>query len=275
MNMPLRTKQSKAMPFVGVFLAALFWGLDAALDVYLFGESKSYFDSLYSPEPVELWMRSVVTMLLIGFGLYSSRVLSAQNEAAKLIDAKSRQLVTINLTLEEEIKERQKIEDNLRRIAAYDSLTSLLNRRKFDEILESEIQKERRQSSGLTLVFCDIDHFKNVNDQYGHSVGDNVLKQFAKRLQDSVRETDIVARWGGEEFVILLPNTEEEASERLANKIQTEMESFEFDLVGKITTSIGVTHLKDEDSREAMLKRVDKALYAAKGKGRNRVEIAS
>ena len=156
-------------------------------------------------------------------------------------------------------------------IAQEDRLTGVFNRAKFDEFVEHEIAKFKRYGEEVSLIICDIDHFKQVNDTYGHITGDNVLKSVANVMKEHIRETDILARWGGEEFVILLPNTPLQSAISVAEKIRCDIELTTFETVGRITLSCGVSEIKSGDSEESWFKRSDHALYEAKKAGRNRV----
>lgn len=135
------------------------------------------------------------------------------------------------------------------------------------------MERDRRYQTGLSLVFCDIDRFKRINDEHGHDVGDGVLRLFAQTLKSSVRKSDIVARWGGEEFVLLLVNTTPEIAGVMAEKLRMEIEACDFPTVGKVTASFGATRLLDGDNLGTLIKRADVALYKAKKNGRNRVEM--
>jgi diguanylate cyclase (GGDEF)-like protein/PAS domain S-box-containing protein len=159
---------------------------------------------------------------------------------------------------------------NLTRLAYYDTLTGIYNRRKFDDLMLSEFKRSKRYKRDLCGLFLDIDHFKKVNDTYGHDVGDIVLQELAKSIQTHVRETDIFARWGGEEFIILLPETNKEEAFILAENIRNEVGNFNFTKAGHITISIGITQLKDQEQQKSFIKRLDKAMYKAKQEGRNR-----
>lgn len=258
--------RSHRLPVIGMLLVVIFWLLDATLDLYLFTEGEHFIESLFFPEPVELWMRIIISVLIISFSFYASRVLRKQFDT-------SQQLSAVNRRLNEEIDRRVKTEEVLEYQASHDGLTGLLNRRKFNEVLQYEIEREKRYKGGLTFIFCDIDHFKRVNDGHGHEVGDEVLKLFAKKLKASVRDTDIISRWGGEEFVLLLLNTVPEKTERMADSIREKMACSEIEAIGKITVSMGVTHFIEGDTKQSLFSRADKALHLAKGNGRNRVEI--
>jgi len=158
-------------------------------------------------------------------------------------------------------------------LASRDSLTSLLNRRYFLEILSQEYERSQRDKNSLTLLALDIDHFKAVNDTYGHNGGDVVLKLFSARLLTHLRNYDTAARIGGEEFAVLLPNTTEDQGKRIAERIRMGIENIVvpgFDQDFSITTSIGGVSTQDYiGSPEQLMAEADKALYQSKGAGRN------
>lgn len=158
--------------------------------------------------------------------------------------------------------------------ASFDFLTKLYNRRKFNSFLEYEISKANRyKDQHLSLLLVDIDYFKNVNDTYGHLVGDNILQEVSKILTICSRDTDIVARWGGEEFVLMLPQTNVEQAFLVGEKLRATIEKHKFDDVKHITCSIGVSQFHKNEDKDILFKRVDAALYKAKNSGRNRVEM--
>lgn len=166
----------------------------------------------------------------------------------------------------------RRLTDELRAMAARDPLTQLLNRRGLLEGLEAHFRS--RTAGPAHLLIADIDHFKHINDTYGHQVGDDVLRQLAQVLQGCTRSTDFVARYGGEEFVVLLPEAHEQAEGQLvAEKIRKAVEDTPFAEVGRVTVSVGhsVSHASDAAGK-AVVARADEALYNAKGSGRNRVE---
>lgn len=164
----------------------------------------------------------------------------------------------------------------LRRLATRDELTGLLNRRELDRILEYEQERALRFTHPLALLMIDVDHFKAVNDAHGHPVGDAVLREIARRLTRKARNVDRVARFGGEEFAVVLVQTDRAAALDMAERIRTAIERDAIfatqTLAINITTSIGVAVLpEDAHSPSALLAAADKALYAAKAAGRNRV----
>lgn len=153
-----------------------------------------------------------------------------------------------------------------------DSLTGLSNRRAFDDRLAQEIQRARRHRHALSLVMVDLDHFKEVNDRFGHPVGDQVLRELAQVLRASSRGSDLPFRYGGEEFAILLPETDLPGGVVHGETIRAAIACHEFPHVGHKTASLGVAQWREEDTAAALLDRADVALYRAKHSGRNRVE---
>ncbi len=174
-----------------------------------------------------------------------------------------------------DITERKQAEHKLREYAEKDALTGLLNRRKFYEVLEQEKERAVRYARSLSLLMFDIDHFKAVNDTYGHSAGDKVLKTTASVVTDHIRKADVLGRIGGEEFAVLATETTAESALALAEKIRCAVEMAEHDHAGKITVSIGVSTYDIGLTLDEFVRRADEALYAAKNNGRNRVECYS
>jgi diguanylate cyclase (GGDEF)-like protein len=183
---------------------------------------------------------------------------------------------------QDELKQKnQQLEDMLTRVetlAISDSLTGLFNRRRFEFVLSNEFKRAARYKSQLSCLMIDIDHFKMVNDTIGHQGGDSLLQEIAQVIQRCIRDVDTIARWGGEEFVVLSPNTSTEnaklAAVRILNAVsQQTFTGFE----GKtVTVSIGIAGLPDPaiDTQEKLINTADLAMYEAKKNGRNRVETA-
>mgnify|MGYP000028267373 CR=1 FL=1 len=165
----------------------------------------------------------------------------------------------------------------LEQLATIDELTQLINRRSFNQHLSNQINYSKRSEKPLSVLFIDIDDFKSINDKFGHSLGDEVLKTFANILKANTRKTDLIARWGGEEFVVAFLDTSKERSLTLANKIrEATQDSLALQsLTNKeITVSIGLTELQEKDTIDMLITRADDAMYEAKTKGKNRVEFA-
>lgn len=167
--------------------------------------------------------------------------------------------------------ELEEANQELKRVSGIDKLTQINNRLKLDEILEHEISISTRYGTDLSMLILDIDYFKEVNDKFGHPVGDLVLLQFAGILKSSVRESDTVGRWGGEEFLAILPQTPLEDARKVAEKIRASIEKADFSEAGHITCSIGAASFLEGDDCEMLLSRADVALYHAKSGGRNQV----
>ncbi|GEM_PF-2445996 len=157
--------------------------------------------------------------------------------------------------------------------AYIDGLTQVYNRNKFDEIFKEEIKNTKRYHTPLSIAILDIDKFKEFNDTYGHLIGDEVLIRMAQTVNHNVRETDLFARWGGEEFVVLFKSTTALVAKEVSEKLKAKIEANTHPLAGKITASFGVTEYQEGDTMESIFARCDKALYLAKENGRNRVEI--
>jgi diguanylate cyclase (GGDEF)-like protein len=165
----------------------------------------------------------------------------------------------------------------LERAANCDPLTGLLNRRAIREHLENQIERHATNRYPLAILLCDLDHFKQINDTYGHDMGDQVLRSVAHRLQDSLRELDLLARWGGEEFLVLLPDTDLQGGAVVAEKIRKRLADEPFQAGNaelSLSLSIGMSAYAAGQSVETCIKTADGALYQAKHRGRNRVVVA-
>lgn len=171
------------------------------------------------------------------------------------------------ISVREDITNTKHLEEK----ASVDTLTRVFNRNKFNDFIAKELAEFRRYSKVSSMIICDIDHFKNVNDKYGHLIGDEVLKAVAVEIKSSLRDSDILARWGGEEFVILLPNTPQNNALFVAEKILKAISAKKFSVVEHVTISCGVSEVSSNDTLDIWFQRVDDALYKAKESGRNRV----
>jgi len=171
----------------------------------------------------------------------------------------------------QDITERVLMEEKLQKLATVDSLTGIYNRYKTNEEIEIEIGRNKRYDEKFALAMFDIDHFKRVNDTYGHEIGDYVLQEISAIVTKEIRESDRFGRWGGEEFMLILPKLNKAEALHVSEKLRNKIESHDFKDVGRITISIGVSVFGSSDSKESLLKRVDNALYRAKDEGRNRV----
>ena len=175
-----------------------------------------------------------------------------------------------------DLKHRIILDQNvaLERLSVTDPLTGLLNRAGFLKVLEARMQEAIRYAIPLTLAMVDIDHFKIVNDRHGHAAGDAVLKSFAEVLRSNVRSADVLCRWGGEEFILLLPQQDEAGGVASAEKLRLAVEQARFPQVDDLTASFGVAAYLSGEAMADWIVRADRALYAAKDAGRNLVRAA-
>ncbi|MEA3352774.1 MAG: diguanylate cyclase [Campylobacterota bacterium] len=181
------------------------------------------------------------------------------------------QLSTLNMAMKNKVDELYNMTATLEEEASIDALTGVFNRAKFDKFFEFECEKAQMSGTDLSMIILDIDHFKSINDNYGHHVGDEVLKEIASMVSNNLKRVDIFARWGGEEFVILLPLNTVEGAKILAEKLRKCIEAASFSIVGKLTSSFGVGLYQKDETKSDFFKRVDHALYDAKKTGRNKV----
>lgn len=185
----------------------------------------------------------------------NTRLTTELKEVKQKLSLRTTELTQKNLALQE--------------LSVTDKLTQMPNRLKLDEQFNFNLQSSERYQNNFSIILLDIDHFKQVNDTFGHQAGDDVLVSLSKILKNNLRNTDMVGRWGGEEFLILCPNSNLEMSVVLANKLRKLIEDHPFDVVEKITASFGVTTFRKNDTETIMLARADEALYEAKEQGRN------
>ena len=183
-----------------------------------------------------------------------------------VIAQRIKELQELNKSLEQKIKE-------VEYTGSFDSVTKIFNRRKFEELFDLEINRAKRYSHDLSVILIDIDKFKKYNDVYGHKKGDEVLFSLSSLIKNNIRKVDVFARWGGEEFIIILPNTSPsdafKKAEYLRKKIETTLSIEET----KVTCSFGVSSYVDGDDERSIFLRIDKALYLAKHANRNNVKV--
>ena len=170
-----------------------------------------------------------------------------------------------------DISERKRLEERLRRLAITDPLTGAFNRRYLLQVMEREISRVQRHARPLSLIMFDIDHFKQVNDTFGHERGDAVLKGIAALVRERLRHSDIFVRWGGEEFMVLATETDLSQALALAELLRTALRQSPFPDVGAITISIGVTQYRPNETLDQWLKRVDDLVYQVKREGRDHI----
>lgn len=197
------------------------------------------YNKMYSNMYIELILVGIISILFIVFSLYF-------------------------------VRNKERIE----KISYYDSLTRIYNRHKFLELAKLEMERFRRNQDIFSIVLLDIDFFKKVNDNYGHNIGDEVLKSMSALILENLRKVDVFARWGGEEFIILLPSTNADKARLVAEKIRSLVEEFDFNEVGNITISLGVAQIgSNSSSIEEAVDMADQALYISKRTGRNRTSV--
>lgn len=184
---------------------------------------------------------------------------------ADLMRTKDTQLTKVNKVLKDRATKFEEI-------SLHDALTGIFNRTKFEQALQIEIDKTiRYQTESFALVFFDIDNFKKINDKYGHLIGDNVLKELSVKVEKHLRKSDLFARWGGEEFVLILPLISLENAMVATEGIREYICSTDFNEVGKVTCSFGVSKFKKGDDFHSIILRADESMYKAKQSGKNRV----
>ncbi|PKO33324.1 MAG: sensor domain-containing diguanylate cyclase [Betaproteobacteria bacterium HGW-Betaproteobacteria-7] len=172
-----------------------------------------------------------------------------------------------------DVTEQKRLKNELEYAASRDPLSGLWNRRHFLKSLEKARQQRRRKDENYSLLMLDVDHFKNINDQFGHEKGDETLVLLAKTLANRVRDTDSVCRWGGEEFTIFLPQTDIGNAAHLAECLRISVSGIQISELPRITVSIGVAQHQADETTESLIRRADAALYQAKAAGRNTVVV--
>ncbi|MCK8515445.1 diguanylate cyclase [Methylonatrum kenyense] len=179
--------------------------------------------------------------------------------------------------LERMVQERtealEKAQRRLERLAVTDTMTGLFNRAKADDVLSDEIRRRERSTEPLSVVLMDVDHFKSINDRYGHHAGDRVLRELATLLLERSRQSDCLGRWGGEEFLLICPATDAAGAGVLAEALRKVVAQTAFSIDHPITLSFGVAEYRLSDTPEQLVDRADQAMYRAKRNGRNRVEL--
>ncbi|NOQ31055.1 MAG: diguanylate cyclase [Helicobacteraceae bacterium] len=234
---------------------------------------------IYNKESKQIfYIALVIVLLALVLSFYiSTRIGLYFKEYEKKINNKSEELEELNKTLEQRVKVRTtellELKDSFELLATTDSLTKLHNRYSLMNIVTSEISRSSRYETPLSLIMYDIDFFKKVNDTYGHSVGDDILVELSELVKINLRDVDLIGRYGGEEFIIVLPHSTLENSKIFAQRVKEKVESHSFKVVDKLTISVGVVELKDAEDIDQVFKRVDELLYTSKNAGRNIVSF--
>ena len=206
-------------------------------------------------------MRLLVSVLFIVFGLYAAIMLDRAERAG--------------CALRESNAELERLKSELEHLVVADPLTGTYNRRKFHDVLDRAVSNATRHDHRFALLMIDVDHFKQINDTFGHQAGDEVLRSVCERICGAVRCADQLFRVGGEEFCLLANVAGGEDVGPLAEKLRKVVADQPFALVGKITISIGVANFREGDTQENIYARADEAMYVAKSKGRNCVEFST
>lgn len=243
--------------FVGLVAAFLFWIGYAVLDSYLFTPDRSLFEAIFLRESAELLIPSVVIVVIISFAVYADRTITKHKYMQQL--------------LEEEIERRKRLEKSLRETANTDPLTSVYNRRGFYKLLRYEMSRVQRYGGTFSMILFDLDYFKEINDRFGHNVGDSALRGFCDTVKSHLRRIDSLARLGGEEFIVLTPNTSAEEATIRAEKMRKLAREHTIEGKIRLSVSVGVTEYKAGDDSNSLLLRADRAMYEAKAQGRNKV----
>lgn len=212
--------------------------------------------------------------LRVGSSDFGSLVLTSDSFEADHVETAASLAAQVVVALE-----NARLHRMVERQAMVDSLTGLANRRSLEETLRSELARAARFTDSVCVVFADLDDFKRVNDQYGHAAGDEVLKAFSAALRNTVRESDVAGRWGGEEFALVLPGTDAAGGARLAERARAAIEARVVKMPNgdrcSVTASFGVASFPESQELGEILAAADSALYAAKGQGKNRVVVSA
>lgn len=229
--------------------------------------------------PATLFGVGVVASVAIGTGLtagfcyYAGGTLVLETMTAGIVTALMVAVVPCYflVRLVERLREQR---DRVETLAATDDLTGVLNRRMYEITVRQEMARSRRYHQPLSLIMVDVDHFKNINDTLGHTRGDVVLRVISDAIAENLRQSDYLFRYGGEEFVVLSPQTDREGIRILAGRIKSRVEKLRVPGVPSLTVSLGLVSSSEDMDCGAMLDKADEALYVAKARGRNRIEFA-
>lgn len=251
----------------GIVSGLCIWVIDALIDVYIIEPDEAFIESLLYAEGTELWMRFLVLVVLTVVGFVASQSVKKSQNLNILLFKYQFELEELVKTRTQALEERT---DELEKQANTDSLTEIYNRRKFMQVASHELSRFKRHKHMFAILMLDIDDFKKINDNFGHDVGDKVIKKFAEIIQGETRDSDCFARWGGEEFIIMLPESDLSGRCILAGKLINLINNFKFDHDERVTVSIGVTSsVESDDNLDDIIIRADHALYKAKDAGKN------
>jgi diguanylate cyclase (GGDEF)-like protein len=267
--------------FVQALLAVWLLGADAGFQYYLLATIPPGFASMSRPLFLKLSQAAVIILFFLACDIWLRDAQPLYPHSENLLEALRHLNTVVSCALLAGLSYAQALlikesGDALRRIAGTDELTGLLNRRSFGEIADRETARSARSGRPLSVALGDIDFFKRINDSHGHAAGDHVLQTVSTLLQGAVRDYDCVARWGGEEFVILLPDTDVGAAAHVVDRLRGKVAAGHFSFDGQaipVAMTLGLTQLAVDENWHAAVARADEALYRGKTGGRNRVEI--
>lgn len=251
--------------FFGLLAALIFWCMDAVIDIVIFGDNnESIFESIFVPSAHELYMRGIVAFLFLLVTFFARSLLQKQKAISQELEKHKNNLEGLVCMRTEQLE----------KLATIDDLTQIYNRRHFFELAHYEIDRNSRHQYPLSFIMIDIDYFKKINDLYGHQVGDQTLQLLTRTVSSIIRSTDVFGRIGGEEFALVLPETEKQTAKELSERIRLCIQNTKFPGIEHITISVGITQLYPDDTSNSIFNRADIALYAAKESGRNRIVAA-
>ncbi len=219
---------------------------------------------------------AIILALIVSFFISQKIKKSFAQYKASICD-KTDELKELNHTLELKVIKRttelEKIKDDFEKLATTDALTKIHNRYSLMNMISVEISRSHRYDTPLSIIMYDVDFFKKVNDTYGHDIGDIVLISLSNLVKKNLRDIDIIGRYGGEEFLIILPNTVLDDAQLFAERLRKEVDEYSFETVDNITVSIGIAELRPNEDEDQLFKRVDKLLYKSKNGGRNKISF--
>ena len=238
--------------------------------------------AIYENQQVKLTNLLIGGLILLFISLIISYLISNYIKKTYLrykteISQKTRELQTLNATLEYKVKQRthdlEKMTKKLEHLATTDSLTKIHNRYSIMKIMSQEINRSKRHDIPLSVLMFDIDFFKKINDEFGHDVGDRVLFHLVQIVKSTLRDIDFIGRYGGEEFLIIMPETTLIEAKVIANRVKNKVSQYDFKEVGHLTISLGLVELHKDETVDKILKRVDDLMYESKEKGRDKLTL--
>ncbi len=223
----------------------------------------------------DLVIVGLIVILLFIWLLVFKYIKSRTIDYKAYVDSENTELVTTNRTLEDRVVQRteelKEATDQLEELERTDALTDIHNRYSIMKILDAEVDRAKRYGNPLTLFMYDVDHFKRVNDTHGYRAGDDILYNLTKVVKDSLRDIDIVGRYGGEEFLVIMPSTLLSDAADVAQRVCETVSNHKFSQINQLTISIGLVELHKEETMDMLFTRADRLLYKSKDSGRNRV----